>query len=311
VERHGHSPSRFIRYPSEENMHAIARLFWITLAVASLSTLALAKDALADHHECRCLAIAGDVPAALLTEIARADGLYARGDFEGAFAIYARVYASVREPVLLYAQAMAKWQLGAAADARALFQAYLAVGGALAYRDRAEVGLRELGGVVGGTVGGVVGGGVGAVRGVGGITGGVVGGVAGVGGGVAGGVRGGVDTGLGVVGGVTAKPKKIAKGAAVVLGVVAVAALGALAIHGLAAGIKDDISLDAKFDLSMGITGVTVGATALYVGSLTVAAGAVGGAAGGLRCATLPPKKPIVAPMAMHGGGGLVTAMSF
>lgn len=268
----------------------MARLFWLALAVASLSTLALTKDALADHHECRCLAIAGDVQAAIQAEIARADGLYARGDFAGALAIYARVYASVKDPVLLYAQAMAQWQLGATADARALLQAYLAAGGALAYRDRAELGLRELGGVVGGTVGAV----------------------SGVAGGVAGGVRGGVGGGLGAVGSVTAKPKKVAKGAAVVLGVVAVAALGALAIHGIAAGLEDDISLDAKFDLSMGLTGVTVGITALYVGSLTVAAGAVGGAAAGVPCvSSLAPRRPVIAPVAMHGGGGLVTALSF
>jgi len=286
-------------------MHAIARLFWITLAVASLSTLALARDALADHHECRCLAIAGDLPGALQAEIARADGLYTRGDFSGALDIYARAYASVKEPVLLYAQAMAKWQLGATADARALFQAYLGAGGVLAYRDRAELGLRALGGPVGGAVGGVVGGVGGVVGGVGRIGGGVVGGVAG-------GVRGGVDAGVGTVGGVTAKPKKIAKGAAVVLGVVAVAALGALAIHGIAAGIKDDISLDAKFDLSMGLTGVTVGITALYVGSLTVATGAAAGAAGAVPCVSVvPPRRPIVAPIAMHGGGGLMTALSF
>jgi hypothetical protein len=232
-----------------------------------------------------------------------------RGDFSGALDIYARAYASVKEPVLLYAQAMAKWQLGATADARALFQAYLAAGGVLAYRDRAELGLRALGGPVGGAVGGVVGGVGGVVGGVGRIGGGVVGGVTG---GVAGGVRGGVDAGIGTVGGVTAKPKKIAKGAAVVLGVVAVAALGALAIHGIAAGIKDDISLDAKFDLSMGLTGVTVGITALYVGSLTVAAGAVGGAAGAVPCVSVvPPRRPVVAPIAMHGGGGLMTALSF
>jgi hypothetical protein len=280
-------------------MLATARLFWLAIAVVALSTPVLVGEARADHHECRCLAIAADVPAALQAEIARADWLYARGDFAGALAIYARLHAAVKEPVLLYAQAMAKWQLGANADARALFQAYLAAGGALAYRDRAEVALRDLGGAVGG-VGGVVGG---VVGGAGGLVGGVVGGVGGV-------ARGGVDTGLGVVGKVTAKPKKVAGGAAIVLGVVAVAAIGAVGIHAIAAGIKDDISLDAKFDLGLGLTGVTVGITAIYVGGLTVATGAVG-AAGGLNCASLPRRKPIVAPVAVRGGGGLVTAMSF
>jgi hypothetical protein len=285
-------------------MRVVARrlslVFAISLAFSiSLSISIFGSTALADHHECRCLAIAGDVPGAIQAEIARADGLYARGDFAGAFAIYARLHASVKEPVLLYAQAMAKWQLGAAGDAKALFQAYLNAGGSLAYRDRAEVGLRDLGGVVGGTVGAVGG----VVGGVGGLAGGVVGGVAG-------GVRGGVEGGLGVVGAATPKPPKLAKGAAIVLGVVAVAAIGAVAIHGIAAGIKDDISLDAKFDLGLGLTGVTVGITAIYVGGLTAAVGTVG-AAGSLRCASLPKHKPIVAPVALHGGGGLVTAMSF
>ncbi len=273
------------------------------IALAFAIVAGLSGTALADHQPCRCLAIAADVPAAIAAEVAKADGLYARGDFAGALAIYARLHATTKDPALLYAQAMAKWQLGAAADAKALFQAYLAAGGNLAYRVQAEAGLRDLGGAVGGAVGGVVGGVGGVVGGVGGVTGGVVGGVAG-------GVRGGVDAGLGVAGGVTAKPKKVAKGAAIVLGVVAVAALGAVAIHGIAAGVKDDIELDAKFDLGMGLTGVAVGATALYVGSLTAATGAVG-AAGGVPCASLPKHRPIVAPLAVRGGGGLVTAISF
>lgn len=258
------------------------------LALAIAIVVGLSGSALADHHQCRCLAIAADLPGAIQVEVARADGLYARGDFGGALAIYARLHATVKEPSLLYAQAMVKWQLGANADARALFQAYLAAGGNLAYRDLAEAGLRDLGAGVSATVGTAVG----AVGAVGGAVGGMV--------------RGGVDGGLGI-GKVTAKPKKLAKGAAVVLGVVAVAAIAAVGIHGIAAGLKDDIELDAKFDLGLGLTGVTVGITAFYVGGLTAAAGAVGG----VNCASLPKRKPIVAPIALHGGGGLVTAMSF
>jgi hypothetical protein len=256
------------------------------LALAVAIVVGLSGSALADQPQCRCLAIAADVSATIQAEVARADGLYARGDFGGALAIYARLHATAKDPSLLYAQAMAKWQLGANADAKALFQAYLAAGGTLAYRDRAEAGLRDLGAGVSATIGGVVGG-----------VGGVVGGT----------VRGGVDTGLGVADKVTAKPKKVAKGAAIALGVVAIAAVAAVGIHGIAAGIKDDIELDAKFDLGLGLTGVTVGITALYLNGLTVA----GGAAGGLNCASLPRRKPIVAPIALHGGGGLATAMSF
>lgn len=281
----------------------------LVLAVAIVA--GLAGSALADDRQCRCLAIAADLPGALAAEVARADALYLRGDFAGAFAIYAKVYAETRAAVLLYAQAMAKWQLGASADAKALFQAYLAAGGALAYRVQAEAGLRDLGGVVGG-VGGVAGG---VVGGVGGIAGGAVRGVGGVtgdvGGAAVGGVGAGVGAGLGVAGKVTAKPKKVAGGAAVVLGVVAVAALGAVAIHSIAAGFKDDVELDAKFDLGLGLTGVAVGATAFYVSSLTVATGAAAGAAGAVPCVSLPTKQPLVAPIALPGGGGLATAIRF
>ncbi len=257
-------------------MRLFDRSFWLVIPFAVALTAGLARTARADHPPCRCLAIAADVPAAIQAEVARADGLYARGDFAGAFAIYAKLHATAKDPSLLYAQGMAKWQLGATAEARALLQAYLAAGGTLAYRDRAEVGLRDLGGSVSAGVGG------GAVGTVG-------------------------DVGLGVTGQVTAKPKKVAKGAAVVLGIVAVAAVGAVAIHGIAAGLKDDIELDAKFDLGLGLTGVTVGATAIYLGGLTVAAGA----AGGVNCASLPARKPIVAPIAVRGGGGLAAALRF
>jgi hypothetical protein len=292
----------------------IARASLSTLALAIALLVGLAGDARADQRQCRCLTIAADVPAAFAAEVARADALFARADFNGAFAIYARVWGSVKEPALLYAQAMAKWQLGATGDAKALLQAYLAAGGALAYRVSAEAGLRDLGGVAGGVVGGVGGITGGVVGGVGGVVGGVGGVTGGVVGGVGGAAVGGVDAGLGVAGRVTAKPKKIAGGAAVVLGVVAVAALGAVAIHSIAAGLKDDIELDAKFDLGLGLTGIAVGATAFYVGGLTVAAGAVGGAAGGLNCASapsLPKHRPIVAPIALPGGGGIAGAMRF
>ncbi len=279
----------------------------LSTAVLSLSLLAAPQRARAE--ECKCLSVAADVVGALQAEVARADSLYVHGDFDGAYAIYARAAASAQVPSLIYAQAMAKWRLGAAQDARALFSAYLESGGALAYRAQAEAALGELGGRVptGGVVGGVVGGVTGKARGT---VGGVVGGVVGVGGattGAAVGVTGDV------VGGVTGtldvdKPKKLVpRGAVIVLGVVAVAALGAVGIHAIAAGIKDDIELDAKFDLGLSLSGVAVGATAIYLGGLTAA---VGGA-GSLRCAVLPPKTPVVAPLALPGGGGVVTAMSF
>jgi len=271
-----------------------------SLSIASLFiTIMLAASAQTARAECNCVAIAGDVSAAIQAEVAKADGLYARMDYNGAFAIYAKVYASAKEPSLLYAQAMAKWQLGANAEAKALFQAYLAAGGALAYKDRAEVALTKVNAGVSGAVGGVVG-----------TTGGLVGGVAG---GVEGGVRGGADVGAGAVGGVAATAQgkvKVGKKAGIILGVIAIAAIGAVGIHSIAAGLKDDVELDAKFDLGLGVAGVAVGISAIYVAGLTAATGAAGAACTpGL--ASLPAKKPIVAPYATRGGGGIAAALTF
>jgi hypothetical protein len=278
----------------------------LVLAFVSFVSLGSAREARAD---CRCLAIAGDLAGALQAEVARADMLYARGDFDAALAIYARAYASAREPSLLFAQAMTRWQLGAAADARALFRQYLAVGGTLAYKVKAEAHLRELGdtgvavpvvGGVVGTAGGVVGGLTGRTRGVaGGVVGGTVAGTAGVVGGLDAGIR------------AKAKPPKLAGTAATVLGVVAIASLAAVGIHAIAAGLKDDISLDAKFDLGLGLSGATVGITAIYLNGLTAATAATGSLMCDERRTPRKRRGIIAAPVAMPGGGGVVGALSF
>lgn len=262
----------------------------------SLVMLVMCSVAGRANAECSCVAVAGDVVAAIQAEVAKADGLYARGDFNGALALYARAYASVREPVLLYAQGMAQLQLGARAQARELLSAYLAAGGVLTYKERAEAGLSGIGGVtaavsttggklLGGLRGGVEGTG-GAVLGAGGTAVGAGGEVVGVGGDVVGGVRGEVQA-----------KTKIGHKAAVVLGVISIAAIGAVGIHSIAAGVSTDISLDPKFDLGMGLAGVSVGVTALYVGSLTAA--------------TVAAPKCIAGPVIMHGGGGVAAAMRF
>ena len=268
------------------------------VAIAFVSLLWLSSSA---HAECRCLSVAGEVGGAIQGDLAKADGLYARGDYAAALAIYVKASGSAKTPELIYAQAMAQWQLGAKVEAKALFEKYLAASGTLAFRARAEAAVDELkrdGGVVAGVVGGTT-----AV--VGGLTGNVTGEAAGAAsfvGGTAGELRGRVEG--------KAKPPKLAHGAAVVLGVVAVAAIGVVGIHAIAAGVKDDISLDPKFDLGLGLTGVTVGITAIYLNGLTAATAAVG-SAGSVRCAELPKGRPIVAPVALHGGGGLAAAMSF
>ncbi len=260
-----------------------------TLIVAFVVVAVLGTTARADT-DCKCLAVAGDVSAAIQAEVAKADSLYVRGDYAAALAIYVKAHATApKDSALLYAQAMAKWQLGARADAKALFERYLAAAGTLAYRDRAEAGLSDISAGVSATVGGAVG----ATGKVGGAVGGMV--------------NTGVDTGMGVTGRVTAKPKKLGKGAAMVLGVVAIAAVGAVGIHMIAAGMKDDVELDAKFDLGLGATGVVVGVTAFYVGGITAAAGT----AGSVKCASLPAGRPVVAPLVTNGGGGIAAAMSF
>ena len=266
----------------------------IAAVAFAVAALAAVPDAQA---ECRCLSIAGELTGAMQGEIAKADSLYAKGDYGAALAIYVKASGSAKTPELIYAQAMTQWQLGAKAEAKALFEKYLAASGTLAFRARAEANLDELkkDGVVGGVVGGTTS-----------VVGGVTGNVAGEASGAVGVVG---DTAVDLRGRVEgkAKPKKLAGGAVMVLGVVAVAAIATVGVHMIAAGVKDDIELDAKFDLGLGLTGVTVGITAIYLNGLTAATAATGS----VRCAELPKGKPIVAPVAMHGGGGLAAAMRF
>ena len=279
----------------------------IRCSVALLVAATLSFSSTEVRAECNCVAVAGDVAAAIQAEVAKADGLYARGDYNAALAIYAKAYATSKDAALLYAQGMANWQLGAMDNAKASFDAYLRAGGALAYKDRAEAGLKGIGAGVGAGV--AVGGR--AVGRLGGAVGGV-GGALGVGGvGAVGAVASGVEGGAGMVGGVATdiKPKKPGRKVGIVLGVVAIAALGAVGIHSIAAGVSDDIELDPKFDLGLGIAGVSVGISAIYVAGITTAAAAVPAAGCGL--ATLPKGKPIVAPYATAGGGGLTAALSF
>src|SRR5665647_1373022 len=125
-------------------------------------SLLLSSQLVVADDDCKCLAVAGDVSGAIQVDVARADSLYSRGDFEGAGALYAKAYAQGKVSVLLYAQGMAKWRSGANDQARALFDAYLKAGGTLAYRAKAEAYVRDLGGPsVTGTVGGAVGTGLG------------------------------------------------------------------------------------------------------------------------------------------------------
>ncbi|HVK73219.1 MAG TPA: hypothetical protein VM734_07845 [Kofleriaceae bacterium] len=275
------------------------------IALSFATVLAAAAPARA---ECECVAIAGDVAASIQAQVARADGLYARGDLRGALALYAAAWASTPDPSLLFAQGMVHVRLGEAAAARARLEAYLASGGELAFAARARAALARLD-RDGGVVAAVGGGAVGTVGAVGGLGAGLVGGVAGVGGaavGELGGVGGEVVGGVGGLGDVDRpRPKKLAKGAAIVLGVVAVGAIGAVAIQGITAGIKDDVELDGRFGLGMGLSGAVVGGTAIYLWGLTAAAGAT---AATVPCVT---QRALVAPVAYRGGGGVAAAVRF
>lgn len=260
------------------------------LVIAAI--LATALPALAEGDG-KCLAVAMVVPAAVQADVMKADNLYARGEFQAALDIYAKAHAQAKAPALLYAQAMARLRLGASAEAKAMFEAYLNSAGSLKYRDQVEGNVADLrAGVAGG---------VGAWTGT---VGTGVGGAVDAGGEVTGTVRSGVDAGLGVT--ARAKPPKVAKGAAVVLGVVAVAAVGVVAAQSIRGGISDEIDLDfdPKFHPGLGLTGAAVGVTAIYLYGLTASTGSV-------RCASLPDKTPIVAPVALPGGGGLTAAMRF
>src|SRR5688572_15006497 len=62
---------------------------------------------------CGCVSVAGEVSAAVLADVAKADLLYVRADFQGALALYAKAYATSKDAALLYAQGMVQWQLGA------------------------------------------------------------------------------------------------------------------------------------------------------------------------------------------------------
>lgn len=233
--------------------------------------------------ECNCLAVAADVSAAVREDVARADSLYARGDYDAALEIYARAHAETGDAVLLYAQGMAHWQLGAGAEAKAKLEAFVAAGGDAELSARAEAAVSSIDSGVTKAVD----------LGLGG-----VGGAVGVGGDVVGGVRA-----------KASKPKKVAKGAAVILAVVAVAAVAVVGYNSIHARKYESVEFDKTSNLSLGVAGVAVGGTAVYLWGLTAAAGATAG------CVTEAPRiktpRRVVTPFAAQGGGGLAAALTF
>lgn len=241
---------------------------------AALVALALTAPRIA-RADCRCVSIAGDVGAAVQADAIRADSLYAKGDFAGALALYGKGFAQTKDAAFLYAEAMCQWQLGRMDDAKALLEQYLGAGGELAFRAKAEGALGDVRAGVTATVGNAA------------DAAGFVGGSA-----LAGGAELRAET----------HPPKIAHGAAVVVGVVAIAAVAIVGVQSIRAGLSDDVDLDPKMDLSLGASAVVLGGTALYLSTLTATAGSVSGAGGNLHC---------VAPVAYPGGGGVAALVSF
>lgn len=248
--------------------------------------------------ECRCVSIAADVGAAGRGIAIRADNLFAAGNFEAAAVLYAKGWEATSHAAFLYARAQCHAALGQAAKARALFQAYVEAGASvsLKYGAPAKAALASLGGPVKRGLGAAVGGTLG-------LAGGLVGGAARTGVGATGAAAG---AGADLAGSLAkkAEPPKVAKGAAILLGVVAVVAIGAVGIQGISAGLQDDVDFDKRFGLGMGLSGAVVGGTAIYLYGLTAATGAVG-------AGCLADKGPTITPVAHRGGAGAALAARF
>lgn len=274
-----------------------ARIVLSALLFSGAVAAAYARTASA---ECNCVSVAAEVAASIQADVAKADGLYARGDFAAAAAAYVKAHAKAPDPELQFAAGMALWMSGSVDDAKAQLSAYLAASGTLAFRAKAEAAMEDIeAGVVGGVVAAGVGAGGAAVGALGNGLGGAMGNPAGE-------VRGTVGAVAGVGGaalGATAlvdrpKPPKVAKGAAIVLGIVAVGAIGAVGIHGIGS-LKEDVEFDGKFGLGLGLSGVVVGGTAIYLWGLTAATGAAASA----PCLTF--KGTTITPTVSGDGGGL------
>jgi hypothetical protein len=255
--------------------------------------LAFALGARTASAECNCVSVAAEVAASIQADVAKADGLYARGDFAAAAAAYMKANAKAPDAELQFAAGMALWMDGKLDDAKAQLSAYVAAGGTLAFKAKAQAALDQIdAGVAGAVVAGAGGAAGGLVHGVDRSMGNPVGDVGAVGG-VAGGAVVGV-TGMAD----RPKPPKVAKGAAIVLGIVAVGAIGAVGIHGIGS-LSDDVEFDTKFGLGLGLSGVVVGGTAIYLWGLTAATAATASA----PCLTY--KGTTITPTVSGDGGGL------
>lgn len=129
------------------------------LRLGAALTMALSTPALAAPKV--QLTIAGEVEIAGKEEAAAGDKAFSEGDLKAALAAYGEGFADTKDPDFLYALAQTHKALGNKAEAKSLFESYLAGAGELKYRTEAatEAGVKAGKGLVGNTVnavGGVV-----------------------------------------------------------------------------------------------------------------------------------------------------------
>lgn len=141
------------------------------------AALALALSAPAMAAPKIQISIVADVDAGGKADATAGDKAFAAGDFAGALAAYGEGFADTKDPDFLYALGQTNKALGYKAEAKSLFESYLAGQGELKYRSEAaaEAGVK----LAKDTGKGVVGGVVGVVKGVGNATASLVTGIAG------------------------------------------------------------------------------------------------------------------------------------
>lgn len=120
------------------------RRLLVTLLLLFLSVPAFAQSGSASASV--KVSISVDVSVSAKAKAELADKLYAAGDFAGALKVYAEGYATFKDAAFLYAQAQCHVALGNAAEAKALFEQYLALGAkvALTFKAEAETGLSNV-----------------------------------------------------------------------------------------------------------------------------------------------------------------------
>jgi tetratricopeptide (TPR) repeat protein len=148
-----------------------------TLTLGAALTLTLATPALAGAK--MQLTIEGDVEGSGKAMAAAGDKAFAAGDYRAALASYGEGFADTKDPDFLYALGQTNKALGNKAEAKSLFESYVAGAGELKYRSQAasEAGIKMAKDGGKGLVGGVTGTVTGAANAAVGLVSGVAGSV--------------------------------------------------------------------------------------------------------------------------------------